>query len=243
MRCAILADIHGNLQALEAVLADAREYGCTEFHCLGDVVGYNANPAECVEIVRNLPGTCVMGNHDEGASGKKALDTFSSTAATSLEWTRAQLNEDQKEWLGALRLQRQIRKSTFVHASLDSPSSWGYVRTLHDAEMTLSLQRTPLCFIGHTHVPRAFGKGIGEIQLIDETGGGIRLPHDRKLLINAGSVGQSRDGDWRAAYLIHDEESEGLWLRRIEYDVEMAASAVLAAGLPEKLATRLRTGS
>jgi diadenosine tetraphosphatase ApaH/serine/threonine PP2A family protein phosphatase len=243
MRCAIFADIHANLQALEAVLADARDFGCNEFHCLGDVVGYNANPAECVDIVRGLSGTCIQGNHDEGASGNKTLETFSSTAATSLEWTRKQLDHGQKEWLGALRLQRQIRKSTFVHASLDSPSSWGYVRSLHDAEMTLSLQRTPLCFIGHTHVPRAFGKGLGEVQLVDETGGGISLPNDKKLLINAGSVGQPRDGDWRASYLIHDEESEGLWLRRVEYDVDAAARAVLDAGLPEKLASRLRTGS
>ncbi len=243
MRCAILGDIHGNLQALEAVIADAREYGCVEFYCLGDVVGYNANPSECVDIVRNLPGICVMGNHDEAAAGSRPLSGFSTDAAISMEWTREQLDSEQKEWLGALRLQRQIRKFTFVHATLDSPSSWGYIRTLHEAEMSIALQSTPLCFIGHTHVPRAFGKGVGEIQLFDETNEGVHLPQDGKILINAGSVGQSRDGDWRAAYLIHDEASEGLWLRRIEYDVEGAAQAVLAAGLPEKLATRLRTGS
>jgi diadenosine tetraphosphatase ApaH/serine/threonine PP2A family protein phosphatase len=130
-----------------------------------------------------------------------------------------------------------------VHATLDSPSSWGYVRTLQDATATFSLQRTPLCFIGHTHVPRVFAQGIGEILLGEEAGGGFRLPYGKKLLINAGSVGQSRDGDWRAAYLIHDEDLDGLWLRRVEYDVEAAARAVLAAGLPGKLATRLRNGS
>ena len=246
MLCAILGDIHANLQALEAVLADAREYGCGEFHCLGDVVGYNANPAECVEIVRNLPGACVLGNHDEAAAGAEGLQDFSPNAAASIEWTRGQLSADHKAWLSELRPQRQIRNTTFVHATLDSPTSWGYVRTPAEAEMSLACQRTPLCFIGHTHVPKAFGQGIGELLLFDqnsETGEGIQLPKSPKLLINAGSVGQPRDGDWRAAYLIHDEESGGLWLRRVEYDVEAARNAVLAAGLPPRLAERLKTGS
>jgi len=242
MRCAILGDIHGNLQALEAVLADAREYGCTEFHCLGDVVGYNANPSECLEIVRNLPGACVLGNHDQAAFGEYSLKGFSSFASVSLEWTRGVLNADQKAWLGSLRLQRQIRKTTLVHATLDSPESWGYVRTDFEAQLSLACQRTPLCFIGHTHVPKSFGQGVGEMLLFEYVDG-VELPRSPKLLINAGSVGQPRDGDWRAAYMIHDEESGGLWLRRVEYDVESASRAVLAAGLPSKLAERLHKGA
>jgi len=242
MRCAILGDIHGNLQALEAVLADAREYGCTEFHCLGDVVGYNANPSECLEIVRNLPGACVLGNHDQAAFGEYSLEGFSSFASVSLEWTRGVLNADQKAWLGSLRLQRQIRKTTLVHATLDSPESWGYVRTDFEAQLSLACQRTPLCFIGHTHVPKSFGQGVGEMLLFENVDG-VELPRSPKLLINAGSVGQPRDGDWRAAYMIHDEDSGGLWLRRVEYDVESASRAVLAAGLPSKLAERLHKGA
>ena len=242
MRCAILGDIHGNLQALEAVLADAREYGCTEFHCLGDVVGYNANPSECLEIVRNLPGACVLGNHDQAAFGEYSLEGFSSSASVSLEWTRGVLNADQKAWLGSLRLQRQIRKTTLVHATLDSPESWGYVRTDFEAQLSLACQLTPLCFIGHTHVPKSFGQGVGEMLLFENVDG-VELPRSPKLLINAGSVGQPRDGDWRAAYMIHDEESGGLWLRRVEYDVESASRAVLAAGLPSKLAERLHKGA
>lgn len=246
MLCAILGDIHANLQALEAVLSDAREYGCQEFHCLGDVVGYNANPIECLEIVRDLTGACVLGNHDEASADSRSLEGFSENAAASIEWTRSQLSSDHKSWLAALRPQRQIRSTTFVHATLDSPMGWGYIRTREEAEMSLACQRTPLCFIGHTHVPKAFGQRIGEVLLFDHAekkGEGIQLPRSPKLLINAGSVGQPRDGDWRAAYLIHDEESGGLWLRRVEYDVESASQAVLAAGLPAKLAERLKTGS
>ena len=151
------------------------------------------------------------------------------------------MNADQKAWLGSLRLQRQIRKTTLVHATLDSPESWGYVRTDFEAQLSLACQRTPLCFIGHTHVPKSFGQGVGEMLLFENVDG-VELPRSPKLLINAGSVGQPRDGDWRAAYMIHDEESGGLWLRRVEYDVESASRAVLAAGLPSKLAERLHKG-
>jgi diadenosine tetraphosphatase ApaH/serine/threonine PP2A family protein phosphatase len=243
MRCAILGDIHANLQALEAVLADAREYGCGEFYTLGDVVGYNANPAECLEIVRALPGACILGNHDQAAADERPLGDFSPEATASIEWTRRQLNPEQKSWLASLRVQRQIRRITLVHATLDSPLSWGYIRTAHDAAMSLACQSTPVCFIGHTHVPKAFAKGNGEILLFGNEGEGVQLPMDQKLLINAGSVGQSRDGDPRAAYMIYDEESSGLWLRRVEYDIEAASAAVRAAGLPERLAERLYTGS
>lgn len=239
MRCAILADIHANLQALEAVVADAIEYGCSEFHCLGDVVGYNANPVECLEIVQSLPGSCVMGNHDEAAAGGDSLANFSRVAATSLLWTREQLDQSHKEWLFSLRISRQIRRTTLVHATLDSPSSWAYVRSTGDAELSLACQRTQICFFGHTHVPGIFVQGAPEMLPV----GGGRLTMNKKMFINAGSVGQPRDGDWRAAYLIHDEDSEEVWLRRVEYDAQGARNAVLRAGLPEKLAERLLVGS
>jgi predicted phosphodiesterase len=238
MRCAILADIHGNLQALEAVLADAREYGCEEFHCLGDIVGYNANPSECLEMVRELPGVCVLGNHDAAAAGMESLTHFSSIASQSLEWTRARLQPEQKEWLSALRPMRQIRRHTLVHATLDTPLSWAYIRSSAAAEMSLACQRTQLAFFGHTHVPGIFVQGGGTISMEE----GVQLPTDKKLFINAGSVGQPRDGDWRASYLIYDEESAGLWLRRLEYDVHSASQAVLDAGLPQKLSERLLNG-
>ena len=238
MRCAIISDIHANLQALEAVIADAREYGCEEFHVLGDVVGYNANPAECVEMVRALPGVCVLGNHDSAVAGLESLEHFSPSAIRVLEWTQASLTQEQRDWLAALRPVRQIRRATLVHATLDSPTSWGYIRTASDAELSLACQRTPLCFFGHTHVPGMFVHGGREI-LLDE---GVQLPPDQKYFINAGSVGQPRDGDWRASYIIHDEESAGIWLRRVEYNVQAARQAVLDADLPLKLGERLLIG-
>lgn len=240
MRLAVIADIHANLHALEAVLADARENSCDEFLCLGDVVGYNANPSECLEIVRSLPGACVLGNHDQATASDDMMEGMSPNAAASIAWTRSRLDAGQREWLGSLRPQRQIRRITLVHATLDSPLSWGYVRTAADAAMSFTCQRTPVCFIGHTHVPGAFGESMGPVLLTE--GEGISLPESTKMLLNPGSVGQSRDGDPRASYMIHDEESSGLWLRRVAYDTEGAASAVRSAGLPERLAQRLLTG-
>jgi len=240
MRCAILGDIHSNLQALEAVLKDAHSYGCEEFHCLGDLVGYNANPVECLEIVRELPGVCVLGNHDEEAAGSHELSKFSSQARVSLEWTRSKLSEEHKEWLMGLRPVRQIRRTTLVHASLDSPTSWGYIRTSEAAEFSLACQHTPLAFFGHTHLPGIFIQGENGGVIV---GDGLQLPSNKKLFINPGAVGQPRDRDWRASYMIYDEESGGLWLRRLKYDVKSAREAVLDAGLPQKIGDRLITGT
>lgn len=243
MRCAVLGDIHANIHALEAVVADARAYGCTEFQLLGDVVGYGAFPSECVDLARSISRICVLGNHDQAAAADTTLAEFRETASVSLAWTREKLTADQRAWLGALPPRRQVRGTTLVHATLDSPLSWGYVRSVDSAELSMALQGLPVCFIGHTHVPVGYVHGGGEFQLGGEEGAGISLDPKSKYLINAGSVGQPRDGDWRAAYIIHDEEERGIWLRRVEYDVEAAASAILSAGLPERLASRLRSGS
>ena len=241
MRHAILGDIHANIHALEAVIEDARGQGCTSFHSLGDIVGYNARPAECVDLLRGLGGICVLGNHDQAASGEGSLEALSETAAASLLWTRGMLDRDRKGWLSSLRPVRNLRGITLVHATLDTPLSWGYVRTPDEAELSMACQGTPLCFIGHTHIPRVYAKGIGEIRPPWEDGWSV--PPGQKFLVNAGSVGQSRDGDPRASYILFDEGEGSLFLRRVEYDVASAVAAVRAAGLSERTAKRLLTGS
>jgi diadenosine tetraphosphatase ApaH/serine/threonine PP2A family protein phosphatase len=241
MRHAILGDIHANFHALEAVIRDAKDQGCTAFHSLGDIVGYNARPTECVDLVRGLGGVCVLGNHDEAAAGEGSLGNFSEGAAASLLWTRGMLDLERRQWLGSLRAVRQLRGITLVHATLDTPLSWGYVRSAEEAELSMVCQGTPLCFIGHTHIPRAYARGLGEIRPPwDE---GWDLPTDRRILVNAGSVGQPRDGDPRAAYILFDEGENRLFLRRVEYDVAAAAAAVRSAGLPERTASRLLKAS
>lgn len=239
MRFAIFGDIHANLPALEAVLSDARTQLCTHYVCLGDIVGYNANPRECLALVRELDCPTVKGNHDEQASMISAHDSFNALAEEAIQWTRGQLNEDEKAWLRELRLQRQVRDFTIVHATLDTPHKWAYVFNQLDAASSFSYQHTTLCFIGHTHSPKAFVRD-GSVRSFDLDI--LPLQPGRKYLVNAGSVGQPRDGDPRAAYVIYDTISNEIELRRIEYDVAAAQAAIRAAGLPDKLAERLAAG-
>src|SRR5271165_6802603 len=148
MRSAIFGDIHANLEAFEVVLADAREQGCESFICLGDVVGYNANPRECLEIVQSLECPVVKGNHDSYVSSEHSLVTFNPLAEVAIQWTRDQLNSSEKRWLSNLPLIVEIRGFTVVHASLDEPGDWNYVLNQLDAAASLSKQTTELCFSG-----------------------------------------------------------------------------------------------
>ena len=239
MRFAIFGDIHANLEALETVLADARDNGCSHFVCLGDVVGYNANPHECLEIVRSLECPVVKGNHDEQAAITESLDGFNPLAEEALNWTREHLSEDDKKYLNELRLVRQVRDFTIVHATLDTPHKWGYVFNQLDASASFSYQHTSVCFFGHTHAPRAYIRDGPVMSIpLDK----IKFEMGKKYFINIGSVGQPRDGDWRAAYVIYHVDKNFIELRRLEYDIHSAQKKILAAGLPKRLADRLAIG-
>lgn len=239
MRFAIFGDIHANLHALHAVLSDAREQLCTHYVCMGDVVGYNAFPGQCIEIVRNLECPVVKGNHDEQASMMGDQEGFNPLAEEAMNWTREQLTPADKEWLRSLRMQRQVRDFTIVHATLDTPHKWGYVFNQLDAAASFSYQHTAVCFIGHTHTPKAYVRD-GSVRTIPlDT---LLLQQGKRYLINVGSVGQPRDSDWRPAYCVYDTNTNEVKLRRIEYDLAGAQQAILDAGLPRKLAERLAVG-
>ena len=239
MRFAIFSDVHANLEALEAVIANAREHHCTHFICLGDIVGYNANPRECLDIVRDMDCPTVKGNHDEQASQPAASGDFNEMAERAMTWTRAQLSEKDREWLRNLRLQRQVRDFTIVHATLDTPGQWGYVFNDLDAIASFTYQHTSLCFFGHTHWPTAFVRddNVRRIPV-----GQIVLSPGKKYFINGGSVGQPRDRDWRAAYSILHTDRQVVEQRRIKYDLETAQRKIRDAGLPDRLADRLAVG-
>jgi predicted phosphodiesterase len=239
MRFAIFGDIHANLEALETVLADAKEQGCTHYVCIGDVVGYNANPHECAEIVRALECPVVKGNHDEQASSTTSLEGFNPLAEEALTWTRQNLTQEDIDWLAALKLVRQVRDFTVVHATLDTPHKWGYVFNQLDAAASFSYQHTAVCFYGHTHAPRAFIRDGTVFSLPLET---LKFEMGKKYFVNVGSVGQPRDGDWRAAYVIYHVDRNFIELRRLEYDIERTASKIVEAGLPRRLAERLAHG-
>lgn len=239
MRFAIFSDIHANLEALEAVLQDAEECRCTHFVCLGDVVGYNANPQECVARIRELDCPTVKGNHDEQASLTESSRDFNELAERAIDWTREHLGEEDKEWLRGLPFQRQVRDFTIVHATLDSPERWRYVFNNLDATASFPYQHTTICFFGHTHVPMAFirDEAVQRVR-VDE----LSIDMTKKYFINTGSVGQPRDGDWRAAYCVYDVEKNMVEQRRVEYDLETTQKKIVQAGLPPLLAERLAMG-
>jgi predicted phosphodiesterase len=240
MRFAIFSDIHANLEALEVVLADARERRCTHFVCLGDVVGYNANPRECIERVRELDCPVVKGNHDEEATLSASSERFNELAERAIQWTRDNLTDQDKEWLRSLQLQKQVHDFTIVHATLDTPGQWGYVFNNLDAVASFTYQRTAVCFFGHTHLPMVFIRGQSGVR--QERKEHIRIEPGRKYFINAGSVGQPRDGNWRAAYCIYDIENKLVELLRVKYDLATAQKKIAKAGLPQPLADRLAIG-
>jgi len=239
MRFAILSDIHGNLEALEAVLADARARKCTNFVCLGDVVGYNANPGECVKCIRELDCPVVKGNHDEAASLVAPPGDFNEIAELAIAWTRDRLTDQDKEWLRSLPLQRRVHDFTIVHATLDMPGQWGYVFNNLDAAASFTYQRTNVCFFGHTHVPMVF---IRDESVRRERVEHVRIEPGKKYFINMGSVGQPRDGNWRAAYCIYDTESNLVQQFRVKYDLAAVQKKIAEAGLPRLLSERLAIG-
>jgi predicted phosphodiesterase len=239
MKYAIIADIHGNLEALEVVLEDTRQQKVTHYACLGDVVGYNANPKECLEIIRNMNLPCVMGNHDEYCSADLDLEGFNPHAAEAVNWTRQQLTEDDRQWLRNLKYQRLIANCTLVHSTLDAPKRWGYVFDKLAAAASFTYQNTPICFFGHTHVPVAF---IRDTVVRGGTYSRFRIEPGRKYFVNVGSVGQPRDGVPKAAYVIYDTDEGSIELRRLDYDIPQTQAKIRAAGLPERLAERLAYG-
>jgi predicted phosphodiesterase len=239
MRFAIFSDIHANLEAMTAVLEDAKKQNCSHYVCLGDVVGYNANPHECVEIVREMNCPVTKGNHDEQASLLQPSRGFNELAEHAIIWTRENLSEGDKEWLRELRLLQQVRDFTIVHATLDTPEQWGYVLNNLDATASFTYQHTAICFFGHTHFPIAYIRdgGIKRVRVPQLT-----IEPNKKYFINAGSVGQPRDGEWRAAYCIFDVDRNLVEQRRVKYDIETAQKKILKAGLPRLLAERLSIG-
>lgn len=239
MRFAIFSDLHANLEATEAVMADARAKNCTHYVCLGDLVGYNANPHECVELVRQMECPVVKGNHDEQACLGSSSRDFNDLAERAIDWTRAHLTDQDKEWLSGLRMTRQVRDFTIVHATLDTPAEWGYVFNNLDAVASFTYQHTTLCFFGHTHVACAFVRDDGVKRVRVEQ---LMIEPGKKYFVNTGSVGQPRDGDPRAAYCIYHVDRNVVEQRRIKYDLPAAQKKIIAAGLPRLLAERLELG-
>jgi predicted phosphodiesterase len=239
MRYAVIADIHANLEALEVVLADTKEQNCTHYCCVGDVVGYNANPKECLDIVRSMGMPVVKGNHDEYCSSEDDLEGFNPHAAEAVNWTRKQLSKEDRQWLRDLKYVRLVASFSMVHATLDGPQRWGYVFDKLAAAASFTYQNTSVCFFGHTHVPVAF---VRDSMVRGGTYSKFRVEPGKKYFVNVGAVGQPRDGNPKAGYVVYDLNDGTIELRRLDYDITKAQRKIMEAGLPQRLADRLALG-
>ncbi|MBE6356900.1 MAG: metallophosphoesterase [Lentisphaerae bacterium] len=265
---AVLSDIHSNAEAFEAVLKKCSAVGVDHYLFLGDLVGYNADVKRCIAMAKELNFLCaVRGNHDDFAISKNDVaSSFNVYAAAAIEWTRTVLSAEEIAFLEEMPLKRTVPglPVTLVHATLDSPDTWGYVFDAHHAVGNFSYQISQLCFCGHSHVPVAFekvpfapgGKLVEAIEgwernlvysladddfsIADELEVSVKKGH--KYLFNIGSIGQPRNGDCRASFAVYDSEAQTVTRYRVPYDIAATQEKVRAAGLPEKLALRLAKG-
>jgi diadenosine tetraphosphatase ApaH/serine/threonine PP2A family protein phosphatase len=242
MRVAVVSDVHGNRQAFEAVLDEITSSECSELWCLGDLVGYGADPDACVALARENAAVCLAGNHDLGVTGAIALEQFSRGAALAATWTRETITPETRTFLESLEPQRLDEAVGLYHASPRDPV-WEYVLSPLQAELCLDSQQHRIALIGHSHVALSFSRFPGA----PATGETRDPDHELDLgagewLINPGSVGQPRDGDPRAAWLELDLDGGRAVYRRVEYDIARAAAAIRAARLPDSLAERLLYG-
>ncbi len=242
MHVAVISDVHGNLEALEVVLRDAKEWGADEIWCLGDTVGYGPDPEACLQRVRREARLIIPGNHDYAVLGKISVDDFNPDARRAILWTREQLSEESRTFLAGLPERRVEGEFTLVHGSPRHPI-WEYVLSLAVATVNFSHFDTKYCLIGHSHIPlffqlpedgRCWGGAIGA---------GTKLSLDEgRWMLNPGSVGQPRDSDPRASYARLDTEEPSWELVRLAYPVERTQAKMREAGLPERLIARIAFG-
>jgi diadenosine tetraphosphatase ApaH/serine/threonine PP2A family protein phosphatase len=242
MRTLIISDVHSNLTALQTVLEDAKPFD--RVWCLGDVIGYGPDPNECIIKIRELPLLkCVKGNHDAAIIGDINIRAFNYEARASLEWLDKVITLENRRWLASLEEQTVLEDVTLVHGSPSSPV-WEYIMDVHTARENMDSFNTLVCLVGHTHVPVLFSQEGEELKSTKR----IPLPVDEpieiqhKSILNPGSVGQPRDHDPRASYMIYDDEKNHWIHHRVSYDLEKVQKRILAAGLPNQHAYRLSKG-
>jgi predicted phosphodiesterase len=242
MKVAVISDIHGNRHAFEAVLDAVADSDAAELWCLGDLVGYGAEPDACVQLARRHTAVCLAGNHDLAVTGEIPLDDFSRGASLAAQWTREVIAPDNRDFLAGLRPHGKEGQIGLYHASPRDPI-WEYVLSALLAELCLDHQADRVCLIGHSHVALSFVREEGSLTTGEPRRAGTRLDiSNGEWLLNPGSVGQPRDGDSRAAWLMLDLDNLSATFMRTKYDVAGAAAAIRAARLPDSLAERLEYG-
>jgi predicted phosphodiesterase len=240
MQYALISDVHGNFDALESVLSEIDALSPDEVICLGDIVGYGAEPARCMAEIRGRDMPCVAGNHDHAVAGIASIEYFNPAAKRSVFWARSVLSGADIDYLAGLPLVLERDAITCFHGSLNDPAEFNYILSALQAMASFSLLSKPAGFFGHSHVPVSFvEEGDSVVAVCEET---FQIPDHGKALINVGSVGQPRDNTPLASFATYDTESRRAEIHRIAYNVEAAAQKIVDAGLPESNAYRLVVG-
>lgn len=245
MRIAIFSDIHGNLEALEAFIEDAGTRSVDEYYCLGDIVGYGANPNDCFDCISGLSNLhTILGNHDAAAIWHASPYEMSANASKAILWTMEQLTEPHVERIKKLEALIQLEDMVFCHANPFNPTGWRYVITWFNAVRSFFASRGRITFVGHTHRPKVITlKKRYQIDIIDPPEPGrFEINQDHRYIINCGSIGQPRDGNPDAGYIIFDTRTRDVEFVRYAYDIEGAARRIRDAGLPRYLGERLFKG-
>ena len=241
MTILVLSDIHANVTALEAVLADAGSFDAV--WCLGDLVGYGPDPNECIQRVRLLPNlVCLRGNHDAAALGQIDIETFNAEARLSIQWLFSILSEESLEFLRELPEKLIIEEVTLAHGSPRNPV-WEYILDLHTARLNFEYFETPYCFIGHTHLPIIYqldGEPEGLELVLSQPGDRYYL--SGRALLNPGSVGQPRDHNPLASYALFDPVEKTWENHRVAYNIKSVQDRIMQTGLPPRHALRLAEG-
>ncbi len=243
MRYGLFSDVHANTDAFRAVLESLKGERIDRYIFGGDIVGYGAEPKECIRLLRDLIETegciCVAGNHDYAVCHKSNHDRYTRYAREAVEWTRTKLDQAEMDFLAGLELVSATEHLTVVHASLDDPAQWSYILDIDDAYPNFKFFQQVICFTGHSHKPIVFKADDNVDWSLDAT---FTLQPGAKYIVNIGSVGQPRDGNPRAAFAVYDTDSSTVEIKRVDYDIASAQKKIVDAGLPVWLAERLKIG-
>ena len=241
MKIALISDVHANLEALEKVLRDIEKEGVEKIHFLGDAVGYGCDPNKCVRLINKHCDIKLLGNHDYAAMGLESLENFNYIAQTSIEWTQKKLTDISISILADFDISTTFLDYFLVHSSPGTPEDWDYILGTNEAEEQFGRFEQSVCLVGHSHLPIIFAKKEkSKISIISKKA--IELNKDIKYIINVGSVGQPRDNDPRACYLIIDTEIPKIFYKRVEYDIDKTQEKMRKAVLPDFLIDRIALG-
>ena len=241
MRWGIFSDVHSNLEALEAVVKAYKSEEIDIYLCLGDIVGYGANPVECIQETRDIAQIIIAGNHDWAVAGLLSVEYFNDWARQAVLWTQQNIDLVDRNFLASLKLIYKNEDLVLVHGSLNQPEEFNYMTNVFEASRTFALMRKPVCFLGHTHSVGVFIQDKeGSIDYQSEVK--LKIKEGYQYIVNVGSVGQPRDSNSKASFCIYDSEKQEVLIKRVSYDIKSAKAKIFACGLPPFLAARLSLG-